>query len=129
MQYIGEFPLDTLLIKVFPDIQSNYTFLEDDGKTFDYERGQVTKIQFECTESDKKTDIIIHPREGAYTGMADSRIYQMEIDLPERPAQILINGNKVRNWQYDSNGKVTFVVKQKNMIEKQLIEIFLNDDD
>ena len=37
MQFIGEEPLDTLMVKVFPKDVSSYTMYEDDGKTYDYE--------------------------------------------------------------------------------------------
>lgn len=125
-QYIGEHPMDTLLLKVFPEKQSTCTFWEDDGRTFDYETGQITKTRFECMATDKKTDFIIHPREGHYTGMPGSRTWQMEISLPEKPTRIAVNGHITNSWEYDTTGKVTLWMHQQNLSQKQVIEIMAN---
>ncbi|NEW85068.1 MAG: DUF4968 domain-containing protein, partial [Mariniphaga sp.] len=45
MQYIGEFPVDTLILKIYPDKKSSYTLLEDDGTTFDFEKGNIAKTR------------------------------------------------------------------------------------
>ena len=126
MQYIGEYPVDTIIVKVFPEKQSTYMLWEDDGQSFDYEKGNIAKTRFECIATDKKTEFIIHPREGFYTGMCGSRAYQVEINFPDKPVQILVNGSKIEGWKYVSPSKVIFSVSQKSMSEKQVIEIFSN---
>ena len=50
MQFIGEEPLDTLMVKVFPKDVSSYTMYEDDGKTYDYENGAIATTRFECVK-------------------------------------------------------------------------------
>jgi len=123
MQYIGEYPTDTLIIKVYPEGQSSYTLLEDDGKSFDYETGKVAKIRFECIATASKTDFTIYPVNGSYTGMFTSRTYQLEIDIPHKPSQVLINGRNTEDWKIDLSGKVILFVNQKNTSEKQMITI------
>jgi alpha-glucosidase (family GH31 glycosyl hydrolase) len=127
MQYIGEFPVDTLIVKVFPQNKSSYTFWEDDGRSFGYEKGIIAKTKFECTDTEKESKLIISPCQGSYSGMPNTRIYQLEIYISQRPLQILINGSRIENWIYDSSGKVTFSVYQKQLQEKQVIEILKSD--
>ena len=126
MQYIGEHPVDTIIVKVFPENQSSYMLWEDDGRSFDYEKDNIAKTRFKCIATDKNTEFIIHPRVGFYTGMCGSRTYQVEINFPDKPVQILVNGSKVEGWKYDSSGNVILLVNQQSMFEKQVIEIFPN---
>lgn len=127
MQYIGEFPVDTLIVKVFPQNKSSYTLWEDDGRSFGYEKGIIAKTKFECTDTEKESKFIISPCQGSYSGMPNTRIYQLEIYISQKPLQILINGSRIDNWIYDSSGKVTFSVYQKQLQEKQVIEILKSD--
>ena len=127
MQYIGEFPTDTLIMRVYPEKQSFYTLMEDDGKSFDFEKGNIAKTQFECNETDRKTDFTIFPVEGKYAGMFTSRNFQLEINSSKKPIKVMVNGNKSENWKYNSSGKVLICVSQKKVSEKQVIELFKNE--
>lgn len=126
MQYIGEHPVDTLIVRVYPEKQSNYTLWEDDGKTFDYEKGKIAKTIFECIETDKECELTILPSQGTYSGMSGSRTYQFEIDSSQIPLQIKVNGHPTDNWKYDNAGKIILWVIQRNCLEKQEIRISKN---
>ena len=80
------------------------------------------KTRFECTDSDKETEFTVFATEGTYNGMYQSRTYELEINIPEKPAQILINGKPNSSWKYDS-GKMMLTVSQNNVREKQTINI------
>ena len=123
MQYIGEHPVDTLIVKVYPENKSSYTLLEDDGVSFDFEKGNIAKTRFECNESDKKTEFIIYPVEGLYSGMCKTRAYILEIDSPYKPTQVILNNQKTENWEYTSLGKVKLTLEKMDTSEKQVIEI------
>ncbi len=123
MQYIGELPVDTLILKIYPEQQSNYTLWEDDGKTFDYEKGEIVRTIFECNDSDREIELMISSREGNYAGMSNSRTYQLEIDSSQKPTQIIVNGHKTDNWKYESSGRIILWVIQKNQLEEQVIKI------
>jgi len=123
MQYIGEHPVDTLIVRVFPERKSSHTLLEDDGKSFDFEKGILAKTQFECNSTEKQTEFIIQPIQGSYSGMSGSRVYQIEIEFPNKPLDIRVNGSKVDNWQYLNSGKVILLLSQKSVLEKQVVTI------
>jgi alpha-glucosidase len=125
-QYIGEQPLDTLILKVYPEKQSTYTLWEDDGKTFDYEKGILAKTRFECNETDSKTTITIYPVEGTYSGMFASRTFQMEIEISKKPARVFLNNQSVENWQFDNVGRLKIQINQRQTREQQVLEIIKN---
>lgn len=126
MQYIGEHPADTLIVTVFPEKQSSFMLWEDDGKSFDYENGKIAKTSFECNDTDKETELIISPEKETYSGMSESRTYQLEIDCSQKPSQVKVNSIASDNWKYDKAGKVILWVIQKNHLEKQEIRISKN---
>lgn len=123
MQYIGEHPVDTLIVRVYPENKSSYTLLEDDGVSFDFEKGNIAKTRFECNKSDQKTEFIIFPAEGLYLGMCKTRAYILEIDSPYKPTQVILNNQKIENWEYTSYGKVKLTLEKKDISEKQVLEI------
>jgi alpha-glucosidase (family GH31 glycosyl hydrolase) len=122
-QYIGEQPLDTLIVKVYPEKHSVYTLCEDDGKTFDYEKGILAKTRFECNDADSKTTITIYPVEGGYPGMFASRTFRMEITISKKPAKVLLKNQMVENWEINSSGELIIQINQKKTSEKQVVEI------
>jgi alpha-glucosidase (family GH31 glycosyl hydrolase) len=122
MQYIGELPTDTLIVRVYPEKKSTYTLWEDDGLSYDYEKGMFAKTCFECTDSANETEFTIFATEGTYKGMYQSRTYKLEINSSAKPTQVLVNGSKTENWNYDS-GKVVLTISQYNVREKQTINI------
>jgi len=123
MQYIGEQPVDTLIVRVCPEKHSTYTLLEDDGVSFDFEKASIAKTRFECNDTYQKITISIYPVEGNYSGIFTSRTYQLEIDILQKPANVILNNQSVKNWKYDGSGKFTILINQKQASEKQIVEI------
>ena len=114
MQFIGEKPLDTLMVKVFPKDVSSYTMYEDDGKTYDYENGAIAATRFECKQSGRTVEFTVFPVEGSYNGMCKARTYELEIDAPQRPSEVLVNNVPVMDWQYGDDHKVRVSLHQEN---------------
>lgn len=106
MQYIGEHPVDTLIVKVFPNGKSNYTLLEDDGITFAYENGAIVKTHFVCNSSAGKTQIDVSS-EGSYEGMPQKRVYEFEIQSTNKPKSIQLDHKAIKTWTF-SDGKIKF---------------------
>ena len=123
MQYIGEQTADTLIIKVYPEKQSSYTLLEDDGISFDYEKGAVAITKFTCNASSSNLEFIIHPTQGAYKKMPDHRVYDLEISWPSKPKQIQINGKVVTNWTYNSE-KIFITGLSNNLIKEVSVKLY-----
>jgi alpha-glucosidase len=105
MQYVDEYPVDTLIVRVFPEKQSSYTLLEDDGISFDYEKNAIAKTHFTCIAGDKQVEISI-TKEGSYVGMPKNRSYEFEIPTSKKPNLVLLNKTPITNWIYSVDGKV-----------------------
>src|SRR5690606_5824736 len=92
MQYVGQNPLDTLILKVYPAGKSAYTLLEDDGVSFDFEQGMTSKTYFECKEQQNVIEFTIFPIVGAYEGMLERRAYEIVFNIDRKPTRIELKG-------------------------------------
>jgi alpha-glucosidase (family GH31 glycosyl hydrolase) len=124
MQYVGEKPLDTLIVKIFPQGNSDYTLYEDDGKTFQHEQGETAATRFECNQTGKSITFTVHPVSGHYEGMYLSRSYQLEMACPPYPAHVQIDGKAVGDWRYEQ-GKITVNLQQADVFKKKTVVVSL----
>lgn len=79
MQYVDEFPADTLILKVYPSGESFYTMYEDDGISYNYSKGAVAKTEFKCKSDGQKLELFISKREGKYANMPLHRTFLVEL--------------------------------------------------
>lgn len=121
MQYIGEFPTDTLILKVFPEKESFYTLLEDDGQSFDYEQGQIASTKFNCIANRSELEFTIHKVQGTYNNKPKNRVYELEITLANKPKQVRVNDKIITDWNYEN--EILEIRVQKVFNEKLTIKI------
>ena len=125
MQYIGQKPLDTLIVKVFPKeaATTSYTMYEDDGETYAYEDGGIAETTFECKKNGQKVEFAVLPVKGSYKGMYMSRTYQLEIESAQRPSKVMVNNTAVTDWTYGDDHKVRVNLPQKDVKQKAVVTI------
>ena len=73
MQYVGEKAWDNLEVRVYPGADGSFTLYEDEGDSYNYEKGIYSTIAFHWNNA-KKT-LIIGARQGNYPGMLTSRTF------------------------------------------------------
>ena len=79
MQFVGERSWQQLELRIYPGADAAFTLYEDEGDTYNYERGEYTTIQL--TWNDKARKLTIGQRKGQYRGMLNER--QFSIVLPD----------------------------------------------
>ena len=79
MQYTGEKPWDNLEIRLYPGADGTFTLYEDEGDSYNYERGVYATIRFDW--NDKARTLSISERQGSYPGMLSTR--QFTVVLPD----------------------------------------------
>ncbi|NLB96612.1 MAG: DUF5110 domain-containing protein [Armatimonadetes bacterium] len=104
MQYVGEQPVDTLSLHVYPHGESEFTLYEDDGVSFGYREGQVAQTRITCRASRDQVELEIAPRVGAYEGMPDERCFDVWLYTESAPASAWINGSAAE-WCYDEDAR------------------------
>ncbi len=112
-QYIKtDFP-DTLIVRFYPDGNSTYTLLEDDGITYKYEEGVVARTTFTCSENGNVIGITIAPGKNNFSDELKNRVYELEV-FCEKPEKVMLNSpvKETVNWKYDpGKSKLSFLIK------------------
>jgi alpha-D-xyloside xylohydrolase len=89
MQYVGEKAWDNLEIRVYPGANGSFTLYEDEGDSYNYEKGVYSTITFSW--NDKARQLTIGARKGEFPGMMKSR--QFTVVLPDgRQQQVSYSG-------------------------------------
>lgn len=105
-QYVEEFPVDTLTVKVYPEGESSYTLLQDDGNSFDYEKGSIASTTFTCAQKGNNINFSVSPTKGTYKNMPGNVIYKVEMAVKQKPKQVKLNNKLFSQWKW-SNGMMT----------------------
>ena len=92
MQYVGEKSWDNLELRIYPGADGSFTLYEDEGDSYNYEKGAYTTITFQW--NNKVRTLTIGDRQGRYEGMLQNR--QFTVVLPDGSSrQVDYNGNKI----------------------------------
>lgn len=75
VQYSSEKPWDDLEIRIYPGADATFTLYEDDGITYDYEKGAFSRIRFQWDDANRTLSIA--DREGSYPGMLGRRTFRI----------------------------------------------------
>lgn len=73
MQYVGEKAWDNLEMRVYPGANGTFVLYEDEGDSYNYEKGQFSTITFDW--NDKSRSLTIGARQGSFPGMMKSRTF------------------------------------------------------
>ena len=75
LQYTSEKPADPIELRVYPGANGAFTFYEDEGINYNYERGLFATIPL--TWNDAARTLTFGPRRGAFPGMLSRRVFRI----------------------------------------------------
>ena len=83
MQYVGEKAWDSLELRIYPGADATFTLYEDEGDSYNYERGVYTTIPISWDNASHQ--LTIGQRQGSFPGMLQQR--QFVVSLPDGNTQ------------------------------------------
>jgi alpha-D-xyloside xylohydrolase len=98
MQYVGEKACDPTTLYVYSGASSNFILYEDQGTTFDYEKGAFSQIPIRW--DDKSSTLRIGKRTGTFEGMLDHRTLAIVFVSKSHPAAFSLTRNPSKKVQY-----------------------------
>ena len=105
IDFIGQRPIESVGLEVFPWGHSEFTLYEDDGETEAYRRGEVVTTKITCDSGEEALTLTIAPREGWYEGMLQRRAWVLAVHLAAKPESVTMNEIPVleggSGWCYD----------------------------
>lgn len=122
VEYLGARPFDRVILKVYPHGDSEYTMLDDDGESYEYENGGVASTLFESHERDGGVDVVVNPVQGSFKGMPSEREYSFRIQRDSRPASVSLNGAAVQDWTYE-DGMICLSAGKVGISEKIVVSV------
>jgi alpha-D-xyloside xylohydrolase len=75
VEWATEKPADPLEVRVYRGADGSFTLYEDEGDSYDYEKGAYATIRFDWNES--RGALTIGDRQGRFPGMPDSRTFRI----------------------------------------------------
>lgn len=103
VMHIGTAPVKDIVLKVYPCGDSSYTMYEDDGDSYEFEKGAIAATRFDCSAGAKETRLTINAVSGSFEGMPQIHNYELEIASDRKPAGVSVDGRNVREWTFAGN--------------------------
>lgn len=99
VQYIGEKPTAPLTLHLFTGADGHFTLYEDDGLTFDYEKGSFAQIPLTWNEA--AHTLTIGARQGRFPTMQTARDFNLVLTTPSQPTPFSLAPQPLRTIHYD----------------------------
>ncbi len=97
-QYIAEKQSDPITLYVYAGANGKFTLYEDDGLTYNYEKGQFAQIPMQWDEETRT--LTIGKRQGEFPGMLQSRAFQVVLVSPAKANGFSFDPKPIRTIQY-----------------------------
>ena len=116
--------LEVVVLDVYPCGESQYTLHEDDGVSYEYERGVCATTEMRCRQSDGSVVINVGERKGSYRSMPERRSYLLSVHTATAPKAVTLGARQLkqfpaksdllynsanRGWSYDGQTKILWV--------------------
>lgn len=105
LQYTGQQPADTLRVFVYTGTDGAFTLYEDEGVTYNYEKGMFSTIPMMYSE--RNHTLTIGPRNGKFPGMLQHRVIEVVWVDKNRPMPLDVTVSPDVTVPY--NGETTVV--------------------
>ncbi len=99
LQYIAEKPQDPITLYVYEGADGDLTLYEDDGLTYDYEKGASSQIPIHWNDATKT--LIVGIREGSFKEMLKKRTFQVVLVSKLHPIGFAFEPQQARSLKYD----------------------------
>ncbi len=104
MQHTRERPADPITLRVYPGPRASFELYEDDGVSYDYEKGRFAITALSCETSGGRTEVAIGAARGRYRGMRRRRGWVVELLARSAPARVELDGRELSRgagWEHD----------------------------
>lgn len=108
LQYTDQKVADTITLYVYSGKDGHFNLYEDDGKSYQYEKGAYSIIPLDYHETGHT--LTIGERSGTYEGMLKKRVFKIKWVSPDKPAELNFSTPADKLIEYDGQA-VTIKIK------------------
>ena len=113
MQYVGQKPIDEVTLDLYLGADAEFALYEDDGLSYDYERGAVAITRIQLRNEAGGLTVVIGPREGTYAAMPPRPSFPLRVRVESAPASVEQDGEPLSSarggWHYDPSRRLLAV--------------------
>jgi len=91
MDYVGQIPVDPLILRVFTGDSGSFTLYEDEGDNFNYQRSMFTTV----TISFSDRALLISARKGNFAGSLSQRSYAVAFVNTANPSTVTVGATSL----------------------------------
>lgn len=121
VQYTDEAPIDPLTFDIYPDQASSRNYYEDDGLSFDYQKGKYLEEKLSVASSPRSVELQLSAREGQYIPAPRSLEFEVHAQR-DLPASVKVDGKSLgdqmtaeslarasQGWSFDPNRDIVWI--------------------
>jgi hypothetical protein len=104
VQFVGEKPLDPLIVNVYRGADGEFTLYEDDGVSLDYREGGFARTRVRLDDERDGFTVTVEPAQGDYAGMPQRRSIVLRAFGATRPQSVFLNRSRLEeatDWRID----------------------------
>ena len=109
MKYVGEKPVDTITLDIFPGANSSFNLYEDDGRSLNYQQGQYCLTKIKASVSSERFHLRIEKPDGNFTPTKHHYLLKVHVHNNLKPGRVFENGVELSGWAYIEKENVIFV--------------------
>jgi len=104
VQNVDETPQGSLELKVYPGPNCSGSIYQDDGNTFNYQKGEFLHQNFTCEVSSGTLKVDLHATTGTYRPW----FHEVKITIfsPGTASSVALNGKPIKGWKNAPNGLI-----------------------
>jgi alpha-glucosidase (family GH31 glycosyl hydrolase) len=122
--FVDQEPLEVIRLDIYPAGESQFEVYEDDGRTYEYQKGAFATTKVKVNESREAVVVEVGARRGSYHGMPKRRAYLMSVHIALRPVAVLRRGQVLQEhaslealvgnsglcgWYYDEQKHIVWI--------------------
>ncbi len=127
LQYIpDDHRFDKLELHIWPPYPASGVLYDDDGRTRAYQHGEYSITRFTAESDDRRVVVRVEPAEGNFPGGAEIRELEIVLHRAEAPAEVRVNGETVKDWRYEAEGRRVVAGVRCEVREGVRVEVLYN---
>ena len=106
VEYSSQPSADAIEIYVYAGADGDFTLYEDDGLSYDYEKGACSRIALHWDDAARRLEI--GAREGGFEGMPESRSLSVRLHTPEGVllSEAVTWNGEAASISFDAHGEI-----------------------
>ena len=106
----GTAPHKRMILTAYPGRAGRGALYDDAGTGFGYEHGRFTRTTFTQRRRGDSVVVTVGPARGHFRGVPRRRTWELSVRDIDRPRSVLVDGERVAGWTYDSDTRTARVV-------------------